>query len=90
MKKPDRHTPAPGKPAASPGGKIQGEGDYAADRRYRQRTERFLGSADVDKLAHEAAPRSRADAAELEAAEKAGRARARTPKPRGPSARKTP
>ncbi|HEY2807452.1 MAG TPA: hypothetical protein VGI91_01540 [Steroidobacteraceae bacterium] len=67
--------------AAPTGGdaKVQGEGDYAADRRYRQRTDRFLKSTDVEAAAREAAPKSGAEAREMAAAEKQGRAHAHVP-----------
>jgi len=56
---------------------IQGEGDYAATRRYRKRTEEYLKNNDVEKTAVRAAPRTRAEAEELEAAEAAGKKRAK-------------
>lgn len=55
-----------------------GEGDYAATRRYRKRTEDFLANNDVGKLARAAAPRSKGEARELKSAEASGRARAKT------------
>jgi hypothetical protein len=61
----------------SKGSKIQGEGDYEATRRYRKRTEEFLQNNDVKKVAARAAPRSRAEAGELQAAEAAGKKRAK-------------
>lgn len=57
-------------------GAVQGEGDYAADRRYRERTDEFLEKNDVDEAAHHAAPKSRAEAEEMRKAEEKGRARA--------------
>jgi hypothetical protein len=57
--------------------KIQGEGDYEATRRFRKRTEQYLGSHDVEKEARRAAPRSRQEAEELAAAEAAGKRRAK-------------
>jgi hypothetical protein len=57
--------------------KVQGEGDYEATRRYRKRTEKYLQSNDVRKAAARAAPRSRKEAKDLEAAEAAGKKRAR-------------
>ena len=57
--------------------KVQGEGDYEATRRYRKRTEQFLGSHDVDKEAREAEPRSRKEAESMQAAEAAGKKRAK-------------
>jgi hypothetical protein len=57
--------------------KVQGEGDYEAARRYRKRTTEYLENNDVEKAAVRAAPRSRADAEGMAAAEKAGKKRAR-------------
>ncbi len=74
----DRQKPIP----ANPKDKNQGEGDYAADRRYRERTDQFLKSADVDELAHEAAPRSKAEADDMAEAEREGKSRAHLPKRR--------
>ena len=65
------------KPAAD--AKIEGEGDYAADRRYRERTDRFLESADVEEVARAAAPHSKEEAQEMREAEKQGRSHARLP-----------
>jgi hypothetical protein len=59
---------------------VEGEGNYEAARRHRADVERYVRSADVPGAAHAAAPRSKAEAAELEAAEEAGRARARKPR----------
>lgn len=59
------------------GSKVQGEGDYQATRRYRKRTKAYLAKNDVKKDAARAAPRSRREAAELEAAEAAGKRRAK-------------
>jgi hypothetical protein len=64
-------------PKKSKGSKVQGEGDYEATRRYRKRTEEFLQNNDVEKAAVRAAPRSRAEAGELKAAEAAGKKRAK-------------
>jgi hypothetical protein len=57
--------------------KVQGEGDYEATRRYRKRTEQYLGTHDVEKDARRAAPRSRKDAESMAAAESAGKKRAK-------------
>ena len=59
--------------------KIQGEGDYAADRRYRERTDQFLKTADVEEVARAAAPKSTAEAQEMATAEKEGRSHAHVP-----------
>jgi len=52
---------------------IQGEGDYEAARRYRKEVKDFVETADIDKAAHEAAPKSPAEQSELEEAERLGR-----------------
>jgi hypothetical protein len=54
---------------APPRDAVHGEGDYQAAREYRRDVERFVGSADIERAAREAAPRDEAEAAELEAAE---------------------
>lgn len=61
--------------------KIQGEGDYEATRRYRKRTEEFLENNDVEKAALRAAPEDAAEAEEMDAAEEAGKSRARAEDP---------
>ena len=62
--------------------KIQGEGDYEATRRFRKRTEEFLNNNDVEKAALRAAPENAEEAEELEAAEAAGKQRAKGEEPR--------
>jgi hypothetical protein len=57
--------------------KVQGEGDYEATRRYRKRTDEFLKNNDVEKAAIRAAPTSQREAESLEAAEAAGKRRAK-------------
>jgi hypothetical protein len=57
--------------------KVQGEGDYEATRRYRKRTLEYLQNNDVEKAAVRAAPRNPAEAADLKAAEAAGKKRAK-------------
>jgi hypothetical protein len=57
--------------------KIQGEGDYEATRRYRKRTEEFLENNDVEQAAADAVPETGAEAKDLEAAEAAGKRRAK-------------
>lgn len=63
-----------------PAAEVQGEGDYAADRHYRERTDQFLKDADVEQLARAAAPRSKAEAQEMADAEQAGRSHAHLPR----------
>ncbi len=53
---------------------IQGEGDYEAARRYRKEVGDYVKSADIDKAAHEAAPKSSDEQREMDEAERAGRA----------------
>jgi hypothetical protein len=69
---------------------IQGEGDYAADRRYRERTDQFLKSADVEEVARAAAPKSKAEADDMAAAEEEGRSHAHLPPKRGATPRDKP
>lgn len=57
--------------------KVQGEGDYAAARRYRKRTDEYLENNDVEKAAIRAAPTSAREAEDLRAAEAAGKKRAK-------------
>ena len=57
--------------------KVQGEGDYEAARRHRKRVSEFIENNDVEKAAVRAAPDSRAEADQLNAAEEAGKARAK-------------
>jgi len=57
--------------------KVQGEGDYEATRRYRQRTATYLAKRSVRKDAARAAPRTRREAEDMAAAEAAGKKRAK-------------
>jgi hypothetical protein len=61
---------------------IQGEGDYEAARRYRQDVKEFVDKADIDKAAHEAAPKSSDDQREMDEAERAGRSHSKAGKER--------
>ena len=56
---------------------VQGEGDYAAARRYQKDTDRFIESGKVDGAARRAQPRTTGEASELKRAEAVGRARSR-------------
>ena len=63
---------------------VQGEGDYRSARRYRRDVQEFVAGHDADnieELARDAAPRSKADEREMLEAEGQGRARARGRKP---------
>ncbi len=53
----------------------KGEGNRAADRRYRDATKRFIDSGKVDEAAQEAEAALQTEQEELEAAEKEGRSR---------------
>ena len=61
---------------------IQGEGDYEAARRYRKEVKGFVGKTDIDKAAHEAAPKSPDEQREMDEAERAGRAHSKAGKER--------
>jgi len=58
-------------------GALQGEGDYQAARRYREEVTDFVSRADIDALAHEAAPDSAKEARDLALAEERGRDRSK-------------
>lgn len=77
MKKQDSKKPSPSPDSA--GKHVQGEGDYEAARRYRGEVEKYVQSADIERAARDAAPRDAHEAAQLSAAEAAGRKRAKRP-----------
>ena len=56
---------------------VQGEGDYASDRRYRRHLKEYLERADVEAEARAAAPETAEEARELREAEREGRERAK-------------
>ncbi len=56
---------------------VQGEGDYASDRRYRRHLKEYLERADVEAEARAAAPETAEEASELLEAEREGRERAK-------------
>jgi len=64
-------TPTPKEQAQGEG--VQGEGDYAAGRRYDKAAREFAESGKVEPAAHDAAPTSDEEAAELERAENEGK-----------------
>jgi len=66
-------------PQASPDAAetVQGEGDYEAARRYRDGLSEFLSHADVEAIAHSAAPASALEARELALAAEKGQLRSR-------------
>lgn len=64
-------------PPKAGAGKIQGEGDYDASRRYREEVSEFLDKADVDKLARDSAPKTAKEARELALAQEKGESRSK-------------
>jgi hypothetical protein len=70
--------------------KNQGEGDVEAARRYDEAQKAFVDSGRVTDAAAQAAPRSSEEAAQLEQAEQAGRARAKDEDPTVPGANAKP
>ena len=60
-----------------PSAAVQGEGDYEADRRYRQEVDEFLAHADVEQIAQQAAPQSALEARELALAAEKGQRRSK-------------
>jgi len=61
---------------------VQGEGDYEAARRYRQDVKDFVDKADIDKAAHEAAPKSPDEQREMSEAERVGKSHSKAGKER--------
>ena len=57
--------------------KVQGEGDYAAARRYRKRVTRFVDASDVEKLTKDTQPLSAKEAREMALAEESARTRSK-------------
>jgi len=58
-------------------GRVQGEGDYEAGRRFNEASNRFVATHDVASIGRRAAPGSPEESAELKRAEAAGKARAK-------------
>jgi hypothetical protein len=56
---------------------MQGEGNYAAGRRYDEAQREFVQSGQVDDAARKSAPKDAQEAQELNQAEKAGRQKAK-------------
>jgi len=63
------------------GANVHGEGNYAASRKYNEGVREHMQAHDVDKEARDAAPRSADEAREMEAAEAAGKRRAKEEDP---------
>jgi hypothetical protein len=51
---------------------VHGEGNYEASRQYNEATKAFVESGRVDKAARDAAPKTAAEAADMDAAEEVG------------------
>ncbi|MCR5882646.1 hypothetical protein LRS03_07155 [Rhizobacter sp. J219] len=58
-------------------GKVQGEGDYEAARRYDQSAREFAESGKVKPAADQSAPRDEREAQDLERAEEIGKSRSK-------------
>jgi hypothetical protein len=58
-------------------GGVEGEGSYTGSKNYNQRTKKFIDSGKVEEAARKAAPRTDKEAREMEAAERAGKKRAK-------------
>lgn len=56
---------------------VHGEGNYAASKQYNDATRDFVKSGRVDKAAHDAAPKSDADARQMQDAEAEGKRHAK-------------
>ena len=61
---------------------VQGEGDYEAARRYGKEVKDYVDSANIDKAAHDAAPKSPDEQREMDEAERAGRSHSKAGKER--------
>jgi len=64
--------------AASGAGQQYGEGNYAATRQYNEGLKDHVENHDIEREARDAAPKSEAEAREMEDAERIGRSRARS------------
>jgi hypothetical protein len=65
------------KSSGAPSGKVQGEGDYEAARRYDKAARNFAESARVDDAARGAAPADADEAKAMEQAEQEGKSRSK-------------
>lgn len=54
--------------------KVHGEGNYEASREYNEATRQFVKAGKVDEAVRKAAPKTPEEAAEMERAERAGKA----------------
>ena len=65
------------RPNAADSGKVQGEGDYEAARRYDKKLREHVKDHDIDKEARDAEPKNPAEQRELQHAEQKGKDRAK-------------
>ena len=65
-------------------GKQYGEGSYSGTRQYNKGLKEHIQSHDIEREAHDAAPRSKDEAKQMEQAEQIGRSRARGNSHRSP------
>ena len=63
--------------AAGTSGKVQGEGDYEAARRYEEKLRDHVQHHDMERDAREAEPKSEGEEREMEQAEELGKQRAK-------------
>ena len=66
-----------GRQGQQSGQNVYGEGNYAATRQYDEATKRYIESGRVEDAARAAAPKSQAEAREMEAAEAEGKRHAK-------------
>jgi hypothetical protein len=76
MKQSDKPSAKPD-PGASGDTQVEGEGSYSGARQYDEATRQFVKQGKVDQAARAAKPKTSAEAAEMDAAEEAGRSHAK-------------
>ena len=59
---------------------VQGEGDYAAARKYNEKTQDYVDSGKVDQAARDSEPRNAKEKSEMKQAEAEGRSHAKSKK----------
>jgi len=68
---------APSSESQQQGQNVHGEGNYAATRQYDDATKKYVESGRVEDAARAAAPKSKSEASEMDAAEAEGKRRAK-------------
>ena len=66
--------------------KVQGEGDYQADKRYTESAQKFVKSGKVAEAARNASPGTQVEQAELKRAERVGASHSKGEDPASPRA----